>query len=91
MLLHKSSDIFLVHEVVLILLPVKCWAIEHLVSPGSTTNVLLDLHIIVCQSGDLASLPGEVADVETVLDWDEEEEAVNNDGPLVDVTPHCWV
>ena len=54
---HESSDVFLVHVVVLVLLPLEGWSVKHLISPSSSSDVLLDLHVAVAQSWDFSSLP----------------------------------
>ena len=43
------------------------------------------------QSWNLASLPGEVTDVEGVLERYEEEQSIDDERPFVDVSPHRWV
>ena len=91
MLPHESTNVLLVHVVVLVLLPLESRSEQHLVSPCTSADVLLDLLIIVAESWNLTSLPGEVTNVETVLDRHEEEEAVHNNRPLVNVPPHCGV
>ena len=91
MLLHESSNIFLVHDIILILLPLQSWHIKHLISPSCTSDVLLDFHIVMTESRDFTSLPRKVADVDAVLDWHEEEQSIGDDGPFVNVPPHGWV
>ena len=90
-LLHESSNIFLVHPIILILLPLQSWHKEHFISPTSTSDVLLDFHIVMTESWDFTSLPRKVANVDAVLDWHEEEQSIGDDGPFVDVPPHGWV
>ena len=91
MLSQESLNILLMHIVVLILLPGKSWCEKHLVSPSGTSNLFLNLLIIVSQSWNLSSLPWKVTNIHTILDWYEEEEAINDDRPLIDVSPHRWV
>ena len=91
MLSHESSDILLVHEIILVLLPLQSWRIEHLISPTSTANILLDFLVVMAESWDFTSLPGKVTDVDAVLDWNEEKQSISDDGPFVHVSPHGWV
>ena len=58
---------------------------EELITETSVIDEFLVLHIIVRQSGQLSSLPGEMADVEGVMQRAKEEESVHDDRPLVDV------
>ena len=88
---HESGDVFSMHEVVLVLLPVKGWNKQHLISPSCTCDILLYLRIIVTQSWNFTSLPGEMTDIETVLNWNEEEQSINDERPFVNVSPHRWV
>ena len=61
MLSHELSDVFLMHEVVMILLPAESSAIEKLVPHAGVANVLHDSKIVVRQSWNLASLPSSAA------------------------------
>ena len=88
MLLHEPSDVFLVRIVVEVLLPLQSGRVEHLRPPASAGHLLLDFLISVGESGNLASLPVEVALVEGILHGDKEEEAVRDERPLVNVSPH---
>ena len=91
MLLHELVKILLSHEVVLILLPLKGWNIHKLVSGSRVSDPLLNLLIIVTQSWNLASFPGVMANVDGVLNWHEEGEAIYDYGPFIDVSPHSGV
>ena len=88
---HELKDVLLVHEIILILLPLEGCAVEELVSQAGGTNILLDLHIVVREPGNFASLPGEDAQVPLVVEWDEEEQSVKDDVELVGVAPHGGV
>ena len=57
MFFHKSSDVLLMHIVVLVLLPFKGRSHKHLISPCGSTDVFLDFEIVVAQSWYLSSLP----------------------------------
>ena len=85
---HELANILLVHEVVLVLLPVQSGRIEQLVTQASATDVLLNLLIAERESGHLSALPVIPAVVQRVVDRNEEEEAVDDDGPLVHIAPH---
>ena len=43
------------------------------------------------QPWDLSSLPGKVTDVNTILNRDQEEESIHDEGPLIHVSPHGGV
>ena len=88
---HEFPDVLLVHVVVLILLPIDCGAIEKLVPHASVPNILLDLHIIVRKSWNPTSLPRKESNVPTIVKWNEKEEAINDNGELVCVSPHGWI
>ena len=88
MLSHELTNVLLVHEVVLVLLPVQSGSIEQLVTQTGAADVLLDLLIAERESGHLSALPVIPAVVNRVVDGNEEEEAVDDDGPLVHIAPH---
>ena len=90
-LFHELANILLVHKVVLVLLPFQGGAIEQLLTQACAGDVLLDLLIIVRESRKLASFPGEHSLVPVVVEGNEEEEAIENNGELVDVSPHRGV
>jgi len=84
-LLEESLDGLHVEAVVLVGVPFEGRRLQVLVSEASVSDELLDLHVVVRESGQLSSLPGEVADVEGVMEGSKEEQAVHNHGPLVHV------
>ena len=87
-LTHELANLLLVHEVVLVLLPVQSGSIEQLVTHASVADVLLDLLITERESGHLSTRTVIPAVVQRAVDGNKEEEAVDDDGPLVHVAPH---
>ncbi len=85
---HKLANVLHMHVVVLVLLELQSRSIQHLISPGPSADVLLNLLVIMRQSWHLSSLPREVTDVHTGLDWHEKGKPVDDERPLVDVAPH---
>ena len=88
---HKSSDVFLMHVVALVLLPLEGWNEEHLVSPASTCDIFLNLLVVMAQPWYFSSLPRQMTYKDLKLNRDKEKEAIDDDGPLVDITPHGWI
>ena len=78
MLLKESLDLLHVQSVVCIGVPLESWGMKVGVSMFRGVGILLILHVVMCHSWELATLPGEVADVERVVEGTEEEHAVCN-------------
>ena len=77
-LLEECLDLLHMQPVVRVWVPFKCWCVQVLVSEAGRICILLILHVVVCHSREFATFPGEVADVEGVMQWTEEEHAVCN-------------
>ena len=43
------------------------------------------------QSGELATFPGKVTLIETVVHWSEEEHSIHNESELVSISQLSWV
>ena len=85
MLLHEVLEVSHVHAVVHVGIEFQSRSQKELITHACVVDEFLVLHIIVRQSGELSSLPGEMADVEGVMQGTKEEESVHDDRPLVDV------
>ena len=79
MLPNELSDILFVHEIIVILLPIESGLVKELISHASIAYILLNLHVVVGQAGNSASLPGEHASIPSIIDRNEEEQSVQND------------
>ena len=73
MLLHEVLEVSHMHAVVHVGVEFQSGRKEELVAHTSVVNELLVLHIVVRQSRELSSLPGEVTNVEGVMEGTEEE------------------
>ena len=76
------------HPNVFVLLPLDRGCHEEFVSHSCCLDILSDFQVVVTKSGNSASLPVEMTLIETVVDGDEEEQSINNEGPLVGIPPH---
>ena len=88
---QESCNILLMHIILLILLPPNSRLEKHLISPARTCNLFLDLLIIVNQSRNFTSFPREMTKEEAILDRYKEEQSIDDDRPLIDISPHSWV
>lgn len=91
MLLEEPLDGLHVQTVVLVRVPLEGRREEVLVAEPHFARILLVLLVAVRETRQLASLPGVVAHEEGLVKRPEEDEAVENDGPLVGVPEHYWV
>ena len=91
MLFKERLDCFHVQPVVLIRVPFQGRGVQVSVSEIGLDRVLLVLHVVVVHSRELASLPGEVAHVEGVVQGPEEQHPVCDHRKLVDVPQLHWV
>lgn len=91
MLLHEPLERLHVEAVVMIRVPVNSWSEQVFVPEAGLGRVFLILHVVVGQSRELSPLPGEVTDVERVMEGTKEEESVHDDRPLVNVPPLGWI
>ena len=66
-LLLESFEGLHMETVIDIWVPFESWLLKGGVSPASAHDILLILHIIVRQSGELATLPAEVALIPTLV------------------------
>ena len=78
MLLKESFNLLHMHSVVRVGVPLESWRVKVGVSVARGVDILLVLHIVVSHSWELSTLPGEVTNVEGVVEWPEEEHAVCN-------------
>ena len=91
MFLEEGFDRLHVQPVVLVWVPFQGWSVQVSVSEIGLDRVLLVLHVVVVHSRELASLPGEVAHVEGVVQGPEEQHPVCDHRKLVDVPQLHWV
>ncbi len=78
MLFEELLESLLVQSVVHIGVPFKSWLEEGSVSPAGGAGVLLVAHIVVRQSGELASLPAEMSLVPGHVQGAKEEKAIGD-------------
>ncbi len=78
MLFEELLKSLLVQSVVHIGVPFKSWLEESSVSPARGAGVLLVAHIVVRQSGKLASLPAEMSLVPGHVQGAKEEKAIGD-------------
>ena len=78
MLLKESFNLLHMHSVIRVGVPLESRRVKVGVSVARSVDILLVLHIVVCHSWKLSTFPGEVTDVEGVVEWPEEEHAVCN-------------
>ena len=91
MLLKESFNLLHMHSVVSVGVPFESWRVKVSVSEARGVSILLELHIVVRHSWELSTLPGEVTNVEGVVEWPEEEHAVRDKRELIDVPELHWV
>ena len=91
MLLEESFNLLHMHSVIRVGVPLESRRVKVGVSVARSVDILLVLHIVVCHSWKLSTFPGEVTDVEGVVEWPEEEHAVCNKRELIDVPELHWV
>ena len=91
MLLKESFNLLHMHSVVCVGVPLQSWCVKVSVSEACGVGILLVLHIVVRHSWELSTLPGEVTNIEGVVEWPEEEHAVCNKRELIDVPELHWV
>jgi hypothetical protein len=84
-LFEEGLNDFHVHSVVHVGVELESRGEEVLVSEAAVVDELGVLLVVVCQAGDLAALPVEVAHVGGPVQGNEEEEAVHKDRPLAHV------
>lgn len=90
-LFEETFELFQVEAVHHIGLPLESGLEENVLSPASAPSEVLVFHIVVAQTGQLSELPAEVSLIPTHVDASEEEEAVSDEGELVDVPHLHWV
>ena len=91
MFFQEAFDCLHVQTVVMVGVPFQSRRVQVFVTEADLSGVLLILHIAMRESWEFTALPREVANVETVMEGPEKNEAIHDDCPLVSVPPHCWV
>jgi len=90
-LFHEPLYCLHVQPVVHVGVPLESRSEQVLVAEAGFACELGELAVSVLESGQLSSLPREVAHVEGVVKGPEEYETVQDDSPFVCVPPHNWV